>query len=158
LSKRRSLALIRGSFERAQWALNVSCYKYSVTGLVSKSVSALASVHPQSRMRHGARWSFRRHTHTAHERIKHTMIGDNVVLRPPRLSKDSTPITFAVRVAQLMRCRWVSKTEVHTHRTHTSDPTETVEHHGGIRSDRAKSSRDDEAALTKTDTICGRAA
>jgi hypothetical protein len=86
------------------------------------------------------------------------MIGDNVVLRPPRLSKDSTPITFAVRVAQLMRCRWVSKTEVHTHRTHTSDPTETVEHHGGIRSDRAKSSRDDEAALTKTDTICGRAA
>jgi hypothetical protein len=29
-----------------------------------------------------------------------TMIGDNVVLRPPRLSKDSTPITFAVRVAQ----------------------------------------------------------
>ena len=45
------------------------------------------------------------------------MIGDNVVLRPPRLSQDSTPITFAVRVAQLMR--WVSKTEVHTHRTHT---------------------------------------
>ena len=53
MSKRRSLALIRGSFERAQWALNVSCYEYSVTGLVSKSVSALASVHPQSRMRHG---------------------------------------------------------------------------------------------------------
>jgi hypothetical protein len=53
LSKQRSLALIRGSFERAQWALNVLCYKYSVTGLVSKSVSALASVHPQSRMRHG---------------------------------------------------------------------------------------------------------
>ena len=57
MSKRRSLALIRGSFERAQWALNVSCYKYSVTGLVSKSVSALASVHPQSRMRHGALYS-----------------------------------------------------------------------------------------------------
>ena len=53
MSERRSLALIRGSFERAQWALNVSCYEYSVTGLVSKSVSALASVHPQSRMRHG---------------------------------------------------------------------------------------------------------
>ena len=32
-------------------------------------------------------------------------------------TKDSTPITFAVRVAQLMR--WVSKTEVRTHRTHT---------------------------------------
>jgi hypothetical protein len=65
----RSLPLIRGSFERAQRALNVSCYKfkfsnlnpgqdtrakYSLTGLVSKSVSALASVHPQS-MRHGGK-------------------------------------------------------------------------------------------------------
>ena len=48
--------------------------------------------------------------------VQTIMIGDNVVLRPPRLSKDSTPITFAVRVAQLMR--WVFKTEVHTHRGH----------------------------------------
>ena len=37
---------------RAARALNVSCYKYSVTGLVSKSVSALASVHQRSSLRH----------------------------------------------------------------------------------------------------------
>ena len=46
----------------------------------------------------------------AQNRICGPMIGDNVVLRPPRLSeKDSTPITFAVRVARLMRWDWVSK-------------------------------------------------
>ena len=56
--------------------------------------------------------------------FKISMIGDNVVLRPPRLSeKDSTPITFAVRVARPMR--WVSKSKVQTR--DPSDPAEKVE-------------------------------
>ena len=55
------------------------------------------------------------------------MIGDNVVLRPPRLSQNTKRlITFAVRVARLMR--WVSKTESpHTPLIRGSDPAETVE-------------------------------
>ena len=59
------------------------------------------------------------------------MIGDNVVLRPPRLSSlisqnTKRLITFAVRVARLMR--WVSKTESpHTPLIRGSDPAETVE-------------------------------
>ena len=55
------------------------------------------------------------------------MIGDNVVLRPPRLSHNTKRlITFAVRVARLMR--WVSKTESpHTPLIRGSDPAETVE-------------------------------
>jgi len=63
LSKRRSLAVIRGSFERAQRALNVSCYKFSVTGLVSKSVT----VFPPS-CAHDPHAPITQHaTHTPHE-------------------------------------------------------------------------------------------
>ena len=89
--------------------------------------------------------------------IEKSMIGDNVVLRPPRLSQNTKRlITFAVRVARLMR--WVSKTESpHTPLIQGSDPAETVELRS-TRADRARSSRNDEAALTKTDTICGREA
>ena len=54
MSTRRSLVLLRGSFDSAQRALNDACSKYCVTSLASKSVSAPASVHPRSRMRHGA--------------------------------------------------------------------------------------------------------
>ena len=85
------------------------------------------------------------------------MIGDNVVLRPPRLSQNTKRlITFAVRVARLMR--WVSKTKVHTLRS-CRDPIQRRQwNYGRLRADRARSSRNDEAALTKTDTICGREA
>ena len=86
------------------------------------------------------------------------MIGDNVVLRPPRLSRNTKRlITFAVRVARLMR--WVYlRLKVHTLRSY-GDPIQRRQwNYGQLRADRAKSSRNDEAALTKTDTICGREA
>ena len=57
--------------------------------------------------------------------------------------------------------RWVSKTESRhtgTDRSYRDSIQRRQWNYGRLRADRARSSRNDEAALTKTDTICGREA